>query len=306
MNNSQPAQLSFVVLAAGLGSRYGGLKQMEEIGPNGETLMDYNIYTAIQLGFGRLVFLTRNHLVDALRSQIGEKWRDRAEIVYVPQEIDQLPSGFQVPPDREKPWGTGHAILSLEGAVAEPFAVTNADDWYGPHALAQIHGFLQQADGGDPSKGGMVGYRLHNTLSEHGGVSRGICQRDESGYLQSIVEVGGIQKKTNGSYSGDVDGREQRFTGEEFVSMNLWGFTPGIFDRLKGLFEAFLRENLLEPKAEFYISTAIGELMQAGAIGIEVLPTDDQWFGMTYQPDHESAVRCIRELIEQGVYPDRL
>jgi dTDP-glucose pyrophosphorylase len=296
---------TLLVLAAGLGTRYGGLKQIDPIGPHGETIIDYSIYDAIRAGFGRMVFVIRHYFEQAFREIVSRKFDRFVETAYAYQELDACLGRFPLPPDREKPWGTGHAILVGRDVIHEPFAVVNADDYYGVHSLKTIAGFLidENLAAADYA---MVGYILRNTLSEHGSVSRGICQCDEHMSLKKVVECKKIEKAGAGARYLDGDGKTHALTGDEIVSMNLWGFQPSIFPHLQSQFERFLRDHGSEAQAELYIPSAVDALISDAKAKVRVLQTHDVWFGVTYRQDHAMAMQCIHKLIAQGVCPERL
>ncbi len=285
---------TLLVLAAGMGSRYGGLKQIDPIGPSGETVLDYGVYDAVRAGFGRVVFVIRREFEEAFRATITAKYAGRIDVGFVFQSADDLPGGFRVPAGREKPWGTGHAVWCARGAVAGPFAVINADDFYGAAAFARLSAFLEGASGG---RFAIVGFRLGNTLSENGAVSRGVC-RVEGGRLASIVEETGITRSDAGP------GR--RFTGEEIVSMNFWGFTPELFGGLEEGLASFLSARGADPKAEFYLPSAVSDLIRRGSATVQVLSSDDTWFGVTYREDRPQVAAAIASLVGSGAYPARL
>ena len=249
---------TLLVLAAGIGSRYGGLKQVEAMGPHGEVVLDYSVFDALRAGFGHLVFVVRRDIEAEFKEAVGAKYEDKTEVRYVYQELDALPAGFSVPETRVKPWGTGHATLLAERSVAEPFAVVNADDFYGVDAFHKMSAHLSDPR---PNEYAMVGFTLRDTLSDHGHVARGLCEVDSEGNLVRITERTRIVKEGDGATATDEDGERQALTGDEIVSMNFWGFTPSIFPFLKERFEAFLRENLEGSKAEFYLPTAVDSLI---------------------------------------------
>lgn len=287
--------LTLVVLAAGMGSRYGGLKQVDPVGPAGETVLDYAVYDALRAGFRRVVFVIRRDFEALFREKIGARYAGRVEVDYVFQSLDALPAGRQPPSGREKPWGTGHAVWCARDAVTDNFAVINADDFYGADSFAQLAGFLTQRRG---TEFAMVGFRLANTLSEHGAVSRGVTSVDASGQLRSIVEQIGIEPKHVGP--------GQTYSGDEIVSMNCWGFTPELFPGLDARFREFLRQRGSEPKAEFYLPAAVSELIAAGQASVRVLPTESSWFGVTYREDKPRVQAALRELVAAGRYPATL
>jgi len=284
---------TLVVLAAGMGSRYGGLKQFDPIGPSGETVLDYGVFDAARAGFTRVVFVIRRESEAEFQSKVTAKYAGRIRVDFVYQSADDLPQGFDVPAGREKPWGTGHAVWCARGAVTGPFAVINADDFYGASAFARLAAFLGQASGPDYA---MVGFRLANTLSPNGTVSRGICTA-QHGRLVSIVEEKAIA-------APDV-GPGGRFSGSELVSMNFWGFTPAIFDGLEAGFRSFLAA-APEPKAEFYLPAAVSAQIAAGAATVHVLPSEDSWFGITYREDKLPVASAVAALVGRGIYPAAL
>ncbi len=288
-----------LILAAGMGSRYGGLKQLDTVGPSGETILDYSIYDALAAGFTKIVFVIRRDIEAAFKTTVGSRYESMAEVDYVYQELDALPDGFSPLEGRTKPWGTGHAILVACDAVDRPFGVINADDFYGRDAYQQLAAFLAQSQAENVHA--MVGYKLSNTLSENGTVSRGICRSDEEGNLQGVEEVTAIAKVEDGIRAGD-----REFSGEEIVSMNLWGFQPSIFAALRQQFTTFLHEHGAEEKSEFYIPFAVDEEIQAERATVKVLPTGSQWAGVTYREDKPHVEAFIRSLIGAGRYPQNL
>ncbi len=295
---------TLLVLAAGLGTRYGGLKQIDAIGPYGQTIIDYSIYDGLRAGFGNVVFVIRHYFEDAFREKVSSKFQDFVEMAFAYQELNAGLDGFPLPPKREKPWGTGHAILVSRGAIAGPFAVVNADDYYGRTSLNAMVGFLTGTLG--PGDYAMVGYTLKNTLSEHGTVARGVVECDERGFLRRIVERKRIEKTPQGARYLDADGTPHALTGDEPVSMNLWGFQPSIFAHLQSQFARFLREHGRESSAELYIPSVVDEVVTAGQATVRVLPTNEPWFGVTYRADKSLATASMRRLIDKGIYPERL
>jgi NDP-sugar pyrophosphorylase family protein len=293
---------TLLVLAAGVGSRYGGLKVAEPVGPGGESVVDYSIYDAQRAGFARVVFVVRRETEDLFRQMAGARFGRRIPVEYVRQELTRIPAGFRIPPGRKAPWGTTQAVLVTSGLVREPFAVINVDDFYGADAFTSLAHHLQSG----AADFAMVGYVLRNTLSEFGAVARGSCQIDNGGYLLSIVELKNVEREGGHARSTDPEGRETRLTGDEIVSMNLWGFTPQVFDPLGQRFEAFLRQSAADLKAECYIPNSVSELVLAGQARVKVLRTNDAWFGVTYREDQTRAVENIRRLIEGGYYPRHL
>jgi hypothetical protein len=296
-----------VVLAAGIGSRYGGLKQTDPIGPAGEIVVDYGVFDALRAGFTKVVFVLRRELLEDFRDRVGRRIEPRIATDYVFQELDDLPSGFACPPGRAKPWGTAQAVLSARGAVSAPFAAINADDFYGPGAFRVLHDFLQQVpDGDEVGNYAMVGYPLVNTLSEHGHVSRGVCNVNAAGYLDGIVERTRVQRFTDGIKYAARDETWIELPPSTIVSMNMWGFPLGFLDRLAESFQSFLTVSGGDPQAECYLPTVVSGLIQTGQARVKVLPTDERWFGITYQADKAAAQRAVRERIRAGQYPERL
>ena len=293
---------TLLVLAAGMGSRYGGLKQIDPVGPGGETIIDYSIYDALRAGFGKLVFVIRKSIEQPFKEIVGARFEKRAAVEYVFQELDQIPSGFEVSASRTKPWGTGHAILMASGAIHEPFAVINGDDFYGAQGFRALAQHLQS---GSPDYA-MVGFVLRNTLSEFGSVARGVCQVSSNGYLEDVVELTKIEPDSAHAKNTDAAGQVTRLTGDEVVSMNMWGFNPRLFAELKQYFVKFLERNGQNEKSEFFIPSAVNELVSSGRAVVKVLPTNDSWFGITYREDHPRVVASIGRLIQDGTYPERL
>lgn len=293
------------VLAAGMGSRYGSLKQLDGIGPGGDTIMDYSVYDAIRAGFGRLVFVIRHSFEKEFREKILTKYEGRIPVELVFQELDRLPEGFSCPEGREKPWGTNHAVLMGRDAIREPFAVINADDFYGRNGFEVLARKLMTLEG-KQGEYCMVGYRVGNTLSESGGVSRGVCQVDEKHLLTGVVERTGIER-TDGTISfRDETGKICTLAEDAPVSMNMWGFTPDYFDYSEELFINFLNAHEQEPKSEFFIPFVVNDLIRSGQASVEVLDTTARWFGVTYSDDRPGVVAKLRELTEAGEYPTKL
>ena len=296
---------TLLILAAGMGSRYGGLKQLDGVGPNGETIMDYSVYDAIRAGFGKIVFVIRKHFRADFEANVVSKYSDKIEVELVEQELDKLPAGFNLNPEREKPWGTGHATLMAAEAISTPFAVINADDFYGAASFQALADFLKAQDG-QKGKFCMVGFNLNKTLSESGEVSRGICSTDANNYLTTVEEHHHV-KEANGTITGTgMDGREKTLDNSAYASMNMWGFTPDVFQRGEELFIDFLKENANEPKKEFYIPYIVNTTIQEGSATVKVLNTPDKWFGVTYKEDRPMVVNKLKELSEQGIYPSPL
>lgn len=296
---------TLVILAAGIGSRYGGLKQLDPVGPHGEIIMDYSLYDALRAGFRHVLFVIRRSIEKEFRQVIGRRFETRLQTDYVFQELDLLPPGFQVPGDRQKPWGTGHAVLISRERVTTPFAVINSDDFYGADTFRLLAEALRKApvQGTDYT---MVGFTLRQTLSEHGTVTRGICECDEQLYLRRIVETPKISKDGDGACSVDAAGRKHRFSGDEWVSMNAWGFTPTIFDHFEREFLNFLRLHGTDAQSEFFIPSVVGKLIAAGQARVRVLPAKNRWFGITHRDDKPAAEAAIRTMIANGLYPEQL
>jgi NDP-sugar pyrophosphorylase family protein len=293
---------TLLVLAAGMGSRYGGLKQIDPVGPSGETIIDYSIFDALRAGFGKVVFVIRKDIEEAFRETVGARFEERVAVDYAFQSLDAVPPGFTVPAGRTKPWGTTHAILAGADAVHEPFAAINADDFYGAESFRVIAGHLTS---GAPDYA-MIGFVLRNTLSEFGTVARGVCQLADGDYLKSIVEYLAIQRDGDSVKNTDASGQITRLTGNEPVSLNFWGFTPRIFDQLRESFETFLEQNGSDPKRECLIPTTMNDLVSAGEARVKVLPAEGSWFGVTYREDRPRVVEDIRALVATGAYPEKL
>lgn len=293
------------VLAAGMGSRYGGLKQLDGLGPNGETIMDYSIYDAIRAGFGKLVFVIRESFEKDFREIVVNKFKDLIEVEIVFQDISNVPEGAVYNPEREKPWGTNHAVLMGAGVIKEPFAVINADDFYGQESFQVLGDFLRSVTD-KKNEYAMVGYHVGNTLSESGSVSRGVCVVDEKGYLQNVVERTHIEEKSGAIIYIDEKGEEVTIPANTPVSMNMWGFTPDYFDYSMQYFVEFLAEKGQELKSEFYIPLAVNNLIVNKKASCKVLDTTSKWFGVTYAEDRPQVVLKINELVRKGVYPKHL
>ncbi|MCB0222535.1 MAG: nucleotidyltransferase [Anaerolineae bacterium] len=296
---------TLVILAAGMGSRYGGLKQLDGVGPNHEPILEYSVFDAVRADFGKLVFVIRPDFADAFKAMVDRTFGRAIAVEYVYQELAMLPDGYTVPPQRQKPWGTGHAILCTESVINEPFSAINADDFYGANAFQLMGRFLSQAQDTDLAQYAMVGYVLRNTLSKFGSVARGLCQI-EDGRLQRVIEVTNIEPDGAGAKYVDPAGQPQPLTGNEIVSMNMWGFTPSIFGHLRRLFTEFLDEKGHEPKSEFYIPTVVDTLIAQNQAQVTVLPNDDSWFGVTYREDKPYVQAGVQSLIDAGRYPQHL
>lgn len=293
------------VLAAGMGSRYGGLKQLDGLGPNGETIMDYSIYDAIRGGFGKLVFVIRTHFEQDFRKKIISKYENHIPVEVVFQELDNLPEGFTIPEGREKPWGTNHAVLMAKDVIHEPFAAINADDFYGRDSFAVLG---KQLSGmyGTHNDYCMIGYRVGNTLSESGSVARGVCQTNDKGYLTGVVERTAIEKIDGEIRFIDENGKKIVLEENTPVSMNMWGFTPDYFNYSEDYFAEFLKANKDNPKSEYFIPLMVNELIIKGTAKVKVLDTTSKWFGVTYAADRQGVVDKIQALVDAGEYPEKL
>ncbi len=297
---------TLLVLAAGMGSRYGGLKQLDRVGPHGETIMDYSIYDALQAGFGRIVFVIRHDFEDDFRKIVLSKYENSVPVDVVFQSIDALPEGYSVPEGREKPWGTNHAILMSASAIKEPFAVINADDFYSRDAFDVIARELSRDDR-QPGEYCMVGFRVGNTVTENGSVSRGVCSTAD-GKLTKVVERRAISydKDHNITYVDEADNTTHTLAPETLVSMNFWGLTPDYFDYSQREFRRFLDKYIDTPKSEFFIPSVVDKLIRNGEATVDVLDTHAHWFGVTYPEDRQMVVEKLAALHEAGVYPDKL
>ena len=305
---------TLLVLAAGMGSRYGGLKQMDGLGPNGETIIDYSIYDAVQAGFGKVVYIVREYFKEQMEQLVKEKYSnvkcvdgEPLEFQFVTQELFKIPSQFTLNPDREKPWGTAHAVLMGKGVVKEPFAVINGDDYYGKESF-QILGDWLRAHEGKTGEYALVGFELDNTLSESGGVSRGIGTADQTGFLTDVVEHHKIAMAEDGKIYGEnnVTGEIVELAPKALCSMNMWGFTPDYFDKSEEIFTRFLEKNIGELKAEFYIPYAIDCMIKEGTGRTELLSTPSRWFGVTFKEDRPGVVAKFQEFADKGIYPTPL
>ena len=295
---------TLLILAAGMGSRFGGLKQVEPVGPNGETILEYSIFDAIRAGFGKVVFVIRESFSADFKNRFESKLKGKIDIEYVYQEIHKLPEGFNLPEGREKPWGTGHAILMAKEVINEPFAAINADDFYGAEAYQVIAEYLRNLT--DPQKYAMVGYQLNNTLSDFGSVSRGICVTNSNQHLTKITETHKIRQENQKILCESETGETVELTGNEAVSMNFWGFHPSLFQNIEIQFIEFLKNNIHLPKSEFYIPFIVFEMILKGQASVDVLNADSPWFGVTYQEDKPYVIKQIQKLTKQGVYPSKL
>ena len=286
-----------------MGSRYGGLKQLDPVGPRGETLLDYSVHDAMRAGFDRVVFLIRRDIEADFRTQIGARYEGKIAVGYAFQQLDDLPEGFLPPPGRTKPWGTAHAVWCARATVHAPFAAINADDFYGAESFRRLGEFLSRVDAHtSPATFAMAGYRLDKTLSEHGTVARGICDVGGDGSLRGVEEITDLARRDDG-FIGSVD---RTFAPDTPVSMNFWGFTPQIFPLLEKVLRVFLAEHAESGKAECYIPSAVAEMIASGAATVRVLPTGAPWFGVTYRDDRPSVVENLRRLVASGQYPAAL
>ena len=296
---------TLLVLAAGMGSRYGGLKQIDPMGPSGETILDYSVFDAIRAGFGKVVFIIRPDFEKDFRERIAAKFAGRIAVDFSFQTLDRLPAGFSIPAGREKPWGTTHAILCAKDVVTTPFAVINADDFYGRDSYATLGQYLSGLKNDDTAYA-MVGFTLKNTLSAHGTVARGVCQTDPQGLLTDIQELTKIAQTLAGAENRAEDGTVTTLTGAEPVSMNMWGFTPRLFAQLETDFIAFLRAKGQELKSESYIPMSVGALVKSKQATCRVLRSNAAWFGVTYREDKETVQASILAQVDAGHYPRSL
>ena len=296
---------TLIVMAAGVGSRYGGLKQIEPVGPSGEIMLDYSVFDASRAGFGKVVFIIRHDIEKDFKEAIGAHFEGRIQVDYVFQESADLPAGFAVPPDRTKPWGTGHAVLRCKTAVKEPFAVINADDFYGAKSYEVIARYLEKLAPTDTAYA-MVGFQLVNTLSAHGSVTRGICEVNAHHMLNSVMERFKIEKTADGARYENEFSQWVPLQGHEIASMNMFGFTPTLFGFLDEKFPVFLKKAAGHPKAEFLMPAIADELIHERKITMRVLATPEKWFGVTYKEDKPFVAAGIHRLIETGVYPEKL
>ena len=295
---------TLLVLAAGMGTRYGGNKQLDEVGPSGETIIDYSIYDAIRAGFGKIVFVIRRDIEEQVKERFVRKLKGKIEVDYVFQEITNIPGGIKVSPERQKPWGTSHAILVAAKKINEPFGVINADDYYGVESFRILHDFL--VNDKDPDCYCIVGYKMKNTLSDHGHVNRGVCRAGSDGLLKNIVETRQIEKLATGAQAPGPDGKMINFNGDEIVSMNLWGFKPSCFSYLGQEFQNFITANGMDIKSELDIPTSVDKFVKNGQITIKILMSNERWFGVTYREDKPFVVESINSMISRGVYPDSI
>lgn len=298
-----------LVLAAGLGSRYGGLKQFDPVGPSGEIIVDYSVYDAIRAGFGKVVFLIRKSMEKTFRETVSNKYEGKIKVDYAFQETDAIPAGFLIPEERNKPWGTAHAVLTAKDVIInEPFAVINADDFYGRAGFKLLADYLVDTpfETNGVANFAMSGFILKNTLSEHGTVARGVCRVNSEGYLSDIVELTKISRCGDATKNLAEDEAVIDLSGDEIVSLNMWGFTPAIFTHLESQFIEFLNEKIDIPKSEFFIPSVVDRMIKEKSAKVKVLESSDSWFGVTYRNDKPMVVARIRELIGAGIYPAKL
>ncbi|MFV0554847.1 MAG: NDP-sugar synthase [Mangrovibacterium sp.] len=295
---------TLLILAAGMGSRYGGLKQIDPFGPNGETIIEYSVFDAIRAGFGKVVFVIRESFADDFKAIFDSKLKGKIEVEYVYQELNKLPEGYACPEEREKPWGTGHAILMAKDVIKEPFASINADDFYGKESFEVMAEFLKNECTADQYS--MMGYSLKNTLSEYGSVSRGICESDDKQNLTVIVERHEIRREAQGIVCNDGKGELMTIAENSPASMNYWGFHPSLFAKLEDLFKRFLDADINTPKSEFYIPNVVFDLIKDKSAATKVLEADSPWFGVTFPDDKPFVVGKIQDLTDKGVYPAKL
>lgn len=293
------------ILAAGMGSRYGGLKQLDGLGPSGETIMDYSVYDALRAGFGKIVFVIRHAFEQEFRDKVISKYAGHVPVEVVFQELDYLPEGFKPNPERQKPWGTNHAVLMGKDVIKEPFGVINADDYYGAESFKILADFLRSVEG-QKGRYCMIGFNIENTLSENGGVSRGLCEVSADGYLTGVTECHGIMRLDGKLVQTLADGTQAPFPEDASVSMNMWGFTPDYFDYSEKAFIEFLKEHGNELKSEFYIPTVVNDLIERDEIKLKVEETPSKWFGVTYAADRPATVAQFRRLVDEGLYPEKL
>jgi dTDP-glucose pyrophosphorylase len=295
---------TLLILAAGMGSRYGGLKQIDGVGPNGETIIEYSIYDAIHAGFGKVVFVIRPDIEQAFKETISNKFEDKIEVAYAFQETNTPIEGIDRFPDREKPWGTAHAVLVARDQINEPFAVINADDYYGTSGFQTMAKFLTHDC--KPDLYSMIAYIVQNTLSDNGTVSRGVCEMDENNHLTDVVERFKVHRDRGKVFCQDDDGNKLEISDQSLVSMNFWGFHPDIFEVMRNDFIQFVADNEEKPKAEFFIPLIVNSQIKSGAAKVAVLPNDQKWYGVTYKEDKEAVQKAFQKLTDQGIYPSPL
>jgi len=297
---------TLLILAAGIGSRYGGMKQIDQVGPSGEAIIDYSLYDAIKAGFGKIVFVIRKEIEKDIREFLKHKLTGKIKMEFVHQELDMIPEGFTCPPDRIKPWGTAHAVWVAAKAIKEPFVAVNADDFYGRGSYLKMAEYLISNSRVNNTNFCMIGYQIQHTLSDFGSVSRGICEADENSNLKAVVERTEIFRKDERIVYRDENAKEIELSAETLVSMNIWGFTPSIFTHIEKQLSEFIRNNISNIKAEIYIPKIVNDIIRNGTGNVKILPATDKWFGVTYKEDKPLAVQNISKLIEAGIYPDNL
>jgi len=296
---------TLLILAAGMGSRYGSLKQIDQLGPSGETIIDYSVYDAVRAGFGKVVFVIRRSIEEEFKEVFLNRFGDKIKVDFVLQELDNVPEGISYSKERVKPWGTGQAILVAAEKINEPFIAINADDFYGVEAFKAAAAYLTRISDLEQNEYCMIGYQLKNTLSEFGSVSRGICETDPEQFLQTVTERTSI-RETGGKVIAEENDEHIELDPDALVSMNFWGCTPTVFDFLKEKFRAFIEQHANQPKAEFYIPVVVNELIQAEQARVKVLTSTGKWFGITYKEDREKVVQAIAHQVETGQYPEKL
>lgn len=298
---------SLVILAAGMGSRYGGLKQLDQFGPNGEAIIDYSLYDALKAGFGKIIFIIRESFREDMYNAFAHKLDGRVEYYFINQDISMVPSGIPIHPERSKPWGTAHAVWVAREFINEPFGVINADDFYGAEAYKTLADFLMNLDENDTTSYCTVGYYLRNTLSNHGTVNRGICTVDENNFLVAVNERTKIKRFEDGiiRYDSESD-NPKTLKDDDFASMNMWGCVPNYFKIMDPHFESFLEQNGMDPKSEYYIPTLVDYMIAEKIAKVEVLPSESTWFGVTYPDDKPAVMKSIQHLLDEGKYPSKL
>lgn len=297
---------TLLILAAGMGSRYGGLKQIDQIGPSGEAIIDYSIYDAIRAGFEKVTFIIRKNIEKEFREVFENKLRGKIETEFIFQELEMVPEGISYSPERVKPWGTAHAVWVARDFIREPFVVINADDFYGAGSYQVMADHFMKDDIVSTSNYSMVGYQVRHTLSDFGSVTRGVCESSDGEFMNAVVERTEIVKEGEKIYFNDDKEGKVALSGDELVSMNFWGFTPAIFDQFERAFSAFIKKNAGKLKKELFIPKVINDLVAQKQASVRILPSRDQWFGVTYREDKPLAIENIHRLVEQGVYPDNL
>ncbi|MDD7987110.1 hypothetical protein PQO01_19335 [Lentisphaera marina] len=293
---------TLVILAAGMGSRYGGLKQLDQLGPSGEAILEYSVYDALRAGFNKIIFIIRRDFAKEFKELIGPKFNDLAEIVYCYQELDHLPNGFDCPSDREKPWGTGHALLSTIDTIKNPFLIINADDFYGLESFKLASNMIDSWENTEEEKSGIVTFELVQTLSQNGSVSRGVCQKSSTNSLSDITETHGLTQQ------GDkiLDENSNEFSAKTPVSMNMWCMSASMLAHYESAFIKFLSNNINVPKSEFYIPSVIDELIKNNKISCDIIESPCKWFGVTYKEDKQDVIDALQEAVKQKIYPPSL